>query len=197
MILKCERKHKHGSKLQRAIGSGSGITAEGPNLFHFRGWDRQSNNVVIVNNMQEGVGERGVLVRTLTPDRQKPCSCRCDVENKGGGNTTSSGPAGREGRHEKWAEPDRRRAVPLRCVGGGCERTPCLIKCFDHHLQSLGTAGTHGGSQKLGTPGPPPPAKQPRSESSLEHKITSISHTDTHISLFLIAARRRTDICPF
>lgn len=42
-----------------------------------------------------------------------------------------------------------------------------------------------------------PPAKQPRSESSLEHKITSISHTNTHISLLLIAARWKTDICPF
>lgn len=33
MILKCERKHKHGNKLQNARGTETGITAEGRSHF--------------------------------------------------------------------------------------------------------------------------------------------------------------------
>lgn len=51
MILKCEREHKHGNKLQNARGTNASITGGGPVPFHFGGWDLQSNTVVVVANM--------------------------------------------------------------------------------------------------------------------------------------------------
>lgn len=39
VILKCEREHKHGNKLQNARGTDSSITEDGQIPFHFRRWD--------------------------------------------------------------------------------------------------------------------------------------------------------------